>query len=136
FEPARGRDAAYALRALARATVQGRPCVLENHRDNFIFDAGQCGRSLAELDALCDGALRQHPGLHFLSTVELGRIVHSGDPQWIVRHWRERLPFVWRRLCASGRLWKLMRLTGLTALGGVLVAWLGRPPAPPATAPS
>jgi hypothetical protein len=129
FEPARGRDAAHALRALARAAAQGRPCILENHRDNFVFDAGQARRSLAELDALCAGALRQRPGLRFLSTVELGRILGDRDPQWIVMGWRERLPFVWQRLKDSGRPWKLMRLTGMAVLGSLLVRWLGVPAA-------
>jgi hypothetical protein len=128
FEPARGRDAAYALRALATAVTQGRPCVLENHRDNFIFDDDQCRRSLAELDALCAGALRQHPGLRFLSTAELGRILRDRDPPWIVEPWRQRLPYVWQRLRHSGRPWKLMRLTGLAAVGAVLVRLLGRRP--------
>ena len=137
FEPARGRDAAYALRALGKAVAEGRPCILENHRDNFVFDADQARRSLVELDALCAGALRQHSGLRFLSTVELGRILRNRDPQWIVLPWRERLPFVWQRLRHSGRPWKLMRLTGLAALGAVLVSLFGRRPKPlPAAAAS
>lgn len=137
FEPARGRDAAHALRALARDTGLGHPCILENHRDNFVFDGHQCRRSLAELDALCAGALRQHPGLRFLSTAELGRILRDRDPQWIIVPWRQRLPFVWQRLRHSGRPWKLMRLTGLATLGGALVRLLGiRPAAPAATASS
>ena len=131
FEPARGRDAAHALRALDKAVSEGQPCILENHRDNFFFDADQCRRSLAELDALCAGALRQHSDLRFLSTVELGRILRNRDPQWIVQPWRERLPFVWQRLRHSGRPWKLMRLTGLAALGAGLVSLLGRRPKPP-----
>lgn len=130
FEPVRGRDATYALRALAKAAAQGQPCILENHRDNFIFDAEQCRRSLVELDALCAGALRQHPDLRFLPTVELGRILRSRDPQWVVEPWRERLPFCWQRLRHSGRPWKMMRLTGLGVLGAVLVRLLGRRPAP------
>lgn len=130
FEPARGRDAAYALRALARAAAEGRPCILENHRDNFIFDAEQCRSSLAELEVLCAGALRRHPDLRFVSTVELGRILRSRDPQWLVQPWREWLPCVWHRLRHSGRPWKLMRLTGLAVLGAVLVRLLGRQPTP------
>jgi hypothetical protein len=132
FEPSRGRDATHALAVLARTVAEGRVCILENHRDNFIVDAEQCRRSLAELDALCVGALRQHPDLRFLSTVELGHILRSRDAQWIVRPWRERLPFVWQRLRHSGRPWKLLRLTGLAAVGAVLVSLLGRPAAPPA----
>lgn len=128
FEPARGRDAAHALRALERAVAEGRPCILENHRDNFIFDAEQSRRSLEQLDALCAGALRQHPGLRFLSTVELGRIVRERDPQWIISGWRERLPVVWQRLQRTGRLWKLARLSGVALLGGWLVMLLGARP--------
>lgn len=135
FEPARGRDATYALRALEKAAAEGQPCVLENHRDNFLFDADRCRHSLAELDALCAGALRQHPNLRFLSSTELGRILRNRDPQWIVAPWRQRLPFVWQRLRHTGRLWKLMRLTGLATLGGLLVRLIGvRPPIPVAAA--
>lgn len=130
FEPARGRDAAYALRALCKAAAEGQPCILENHRDNFIFDAEHCRRSLAELDALLAGALQEHPDLRFLGTGELGRILRRQDPAWIVEPWRERLPFFWQRLRRSGRLWKLMKLCGLAALGAVLVSLVGRKPAP------
>ncbi len=133
FEPVRGRDAAYALRALATAVTEGHPCILENHRDNFVFDAQQCQRSLTELDALCSGALRQHPEVRFLPTLELGRILRDRDPQWVATAWRERLPFVWQRVRRSGRSWKLMRLSGLAALGTVLVRAVGRRPHAPAT---
>ncbi|MCU0919105.1 MAG: hypothetical protein MUF16_02025 [Burkholderiaceae bacterium] len=129
FEPSRGRDAAHALGVLARSVAEGCACILENHRDNFIFDADQARRSLAELDTLCAGALRQHPDLRFLSTAELGHILRRRDSQWIVQPWRQRLPFVWQRLRHSGRPWKLMRLTGLAALGAGLVGLLGRKPA-------
>ena len=125
FEPARGRDASHALRSLAKATVEGRPCILENHRDNFIFDTEQCRRSLAELDALCAGALKQHPGLRFLATAELGRILRERDPGWLRTGWRERLPCIWQRLRHSGRLWKLMRSTGLAAVGAAAVYVMG-----------
>lgn len=134
FEPARGRDAAYALKALDNAVAQGRPCVLENHRDNFIFDAAQCQQSLAELDTLLAGALRRQPGLCFLATADLGRILRDADPHWVIRPWRERLPFMWQRLRSSGRLWKLMRLTGLGFVGAAVVRMLARPPSRPAAA--
>lgn len=135
FEPARGRDAEYALRALVRGAAEGRPCVLENHRDNFIFDGGHARQSLAELDVLCAGALRRCPQLRFLSTAELGRILRDRDPQWLAASWRERLPLVWQRLRGSGRLWKLMRLSGLAGAGQLLVRLLGPQPAARGAAP-
>ncbi len=132
FEPARGRGATYALRALSKAASEGQPCVLENHRDNFIFDTDQCQRSLVELDTLLAGALREHPGVRFFSTVELGQVLRDRDSQCLVLDWRERLPFIWQRLRHSGRPWRLMRRTGLAALGEVLVGIVGVRPAPPA----
>lgn len=125
FEPARGRDASHALRVLAKATCQGRPCILENHRDNFIFDAEQCRRSLAELDALYASALKQHPDLRFLATAELGRILRDRDSRWLSTGWGERLPCVWQRLRHSGRPWTLMRIAGLAAVGTAAVSFMG-----------
>ncbi|NWG73789.1 MAG: hypothetical protein HXY24_04155, partial [Rubrivivax sp.] len=126
FEPVRGRDAAHALRALERCVREGRPCVLENHRDNFIGDARACEASLIELDALCRDALRRHRDLRFLATHELCRILRDRDPRWITASLVDRLP-AWRaRLEATGRPWTLLRLSGAAALLGIAVALLGR----------
>ncbi|HOL38115.1 MAG TPA: hypothetical protein PLT38_09835, partial [Rubrivivax sp.] len=127
FEPTRGRGAQHALGVFARMAAQGRPCVLENHRDNFIQGTQACEASLRELEALVTGALAQAPAVRFMSTRELERILRARDPQWIVHAWRVRLPFAWQRLRASGRLWKLLRLSGLAAVGSVLVRWAARP---------
>lgn len=127
FEPARGRGASHALQALDRAASQGRPCVLENHRDNFIGDQAVCRHSLAELDELCKRAPAQHADLHFLSSWELACVLRDRDPRWLVTRWRERLPFWLQRLRHSGRPWKLLSLTGLTALLVMLAALLGAP---------
>lgn len=128
FEPLRGRDAGYALRALGAATSEGRACVLENHRDNFIGDKAGLKASLRELDTLCSGALQENPDLRFMSTEEFGRIVRDLDPEWVQRAWLERLPYVWQRLRHSGRLWKLMRVTGFAGLGHLIVRLLARCP--------
>lgn len=119
FEPARGRGATHALRALDRAVAEGRACVLENHRDSFLGSAQASG--LAELDALCRGALQRHAGLRFLATSELDRILRTRDPQWLVLPLAPRLPFLLARLAGTGRLWKLLRLTGAAALLSGLV---------------
>lgn len=121
FEPARGRDALYALRALDAAVAEARPCLLENHRDNFIGDAATCRQSLDQLDQLLRMARERHAGLRFLSSLELGRLLRARDPAWVVQAWRDRLPALWQRLQRSGRPWKLMRLTGLAPLVGL---WL------------
>jgi hypothetical protein len=121
FEPSRGRDALHALAALDRAVAQGRPCLLENHRDNFIGEPGQRRASLAELDTLYREALRRHPGLRFLSTRELGRILLERPPVWLVVGAWQRAPFVWARIAATGRPWRLLRMTGAAALVGALL---------------
>lgn len=128
FEPARGRGAEHALRALRRAALQGRPCVLENHRDNFL-DPALHARSLVELDALMTGALAAHPRLRFLSTAALGHIIRRRDPRWIVTRARARLPFLMNRLRHAGRPWKLMKLSGL-ALILIVIEKLFSLPAP------
>ena len=113
FEPARGRDAAHALGVLDRAVSEGRPCLLENHRDNFIGTPAVAHNSLAELEKLYRDALVQYPDLRFLSSTELGRALRDRDPHWLVIGTPRRLPYLWVRLQHSGRLWKLMRLSGL-----------------------
>ena len=127
FEPARGRDAAHALRVLDRTASAGRPCLLENHRDNFISDAQTRERSLVELDTLYRAAAARHGDLRFLSSWELGCVLRDRDPQWLIAGFRERLPFMWNRLRHTGRLWKFMAVTGLAAAGGLIVRWFGTP---------
>jgi hypothetical protein len=130
FEPMRGRDATHALGVLARMAAEGRACLLENHRDNFLGDSKTCRRSLNELDELMRQAIARHADLRFLSTREFGAILRERDLRWLLTRPRARLPFVWRRLAGTGRPWKLLVLTGAAALGSVLVSLLAHPPLP------
>ncbi|MDO9315428.1 MAG: hypothetical protein Q7T97_12865 [Burkholderiaceae bacterium] len=123
FEPARGRDAGYALHALGRASSEGRPCILENHRVNFCRDTAVHRTSLEELEKLIAGALSLMPTIRFLSSCELLRVLKEQDPQWVARHFNERFPCFWRRLRHSGRLWKLLKLSGLALPGELLTRW-------------
>jgi hypothetical protein len=120
FEPVRGRDAGHALRCLDRSRSEGRPCLLENHRDNFIGDAQQAQRSLAELDKLYREALAKHANLRFVATWELGCALRDRDPRWLITGFRERLPFLWARLRGTGRLYKLLVAAGLAPLGRLI----------------
>ena len=122
----RGRDAVHALRCLDRARSEGRPCVLENHRDNFIDNAQQAQRSLLELDKLYREALARHENLRFVSTWELGCVLRNRDPRWLVTGLRERLPFLWARLRGTGRLYKLLVATGLAPLGRLICQFAAR----------
>ena len=116
FEPSRGRDAAHALRALDKATSQGRPCLLENHRDNFIADAASREHALGEVDKLYREALDRYRSLRFMSTLELGEALRAGDPAWIETRLARRLGAMSQRARAHGRLWKLATLSGLAML--------------------
>lgn len=126
FEPVRGRDAAHALRALDRANREGRPCVLENHRDNFVGDPSACRAALTELDTLCREALQRYPELRFLTTYELCRILRDRDPRWITSSVADRWPALRARLETTGRTWTLLRLSGAAALFGLVVTLFGR----------
>ena len=114
----------------------GRPCLLENHRDNFIGEPQTGQHSLAELDQLCTEALARHADLRFVTTGELARMLRDRDRQCLVTRFSERLPFVWVRLRHAGRLWKLMVLTGLAAVAALVVWLLGRPLATMTSAPN
>lgn len=118
FEPKRGRDALSALAALELATRHGRPCLLENHRDNFIGDRTTCQRSLDELDRLYREALERLPALRFLSTSDVAAVLDRRDPEWLHLDWRKGLRARWARLAGMGRAWTLMRWTGVAAIGG------------------
>jgi hypothetical protein len=135
FEPVKGRGAAHALAVLARCVAEGRACILENHRDSFVGDDPRLPHGLAELDALCTGALQRHPGLRFLSSAQLAEVLATRDPAWVEHGRRRRLACAWRRLAASGRPWRLLRLGGWAALLGALL-WLARVPLATAPAPA
>lgn len=125
FEPVRGRDAVHALAALERAVAEGRPCVLENHRDNFIGEPAARQHSLSELDRLLHEALARYPDLRFMSSWELHRVLRDRDADWLVASRWRRVPALWQRFRRAGRPFRLARFTGAAALAA-LTARLAR----------
>lgn len=110
FEPARGHKAEQAMEALAAKTRQGRPCLLETHRNNFTGDAAH--NALQELRRLLIMAREHFPHLRYTSSVELAQQYRShGD--WIERRLAHRLQIWSQRILVPGRFQKLARLTGL-----------------------
>lgn len=129
FEPILGRGADHALGALGRAVAQARPCVLENHRNNFLGDVAIVQRSLDELDRLFSQAREAHPQVRFLSSIQLAEALRMRDAEAFITDWQGRLgPFL-ARLRELGRFWKLARLSGLAGLAS-LIARLVCPGAP------
>jgi len=116
FEPVRGRDTVHALDAMQRAVREGKPCLLENHRDNFISGEESCRRTLDGLDALYRQALAQHDRLRFLSSGEFGGVLLDQHRDWIETRPEWRAKKIQARLSNTGRLWKLFQLTGLSWL--------------------
>lgn len=122
FEPERGHRAERALAALARKTEQGRPCLLETHRSNFIGEAAVAEDARREIDRLLAVAISQNPALHFLSTEELGRALRKGDPGLIEHRVSQRLLAWLHRLRALSGFWRASRATGLSWLVRIVQA--------------
>ncbi len=120
FEPALGHAPQRLVDGLHARTRQGRACLVETHRFNFLqaLDA-----SLATLEGGLHAALATCPDLRFLSPLELARAIQGRDPAWIETRLRRRLA-AWRaRLDEIPRFRQVARITGLA----LPLAWLGRP---------
>lgn len=123
FEPKRGRDATHALAALDRSVRQGRACMLENHRDNFLAGEATRAISLVEVEHLYARALSTYPGLHFLTTRELGDILAARPTEWVETRVGPRFGAFVMRLLELPRFWKLARLSGMSWCLRLLARW-------------
>lgn len=119
FEPSLGHLPQRLADGLKARTRQGRACLVETHRFNFLqaADAG-----LAALEAGLSAALAACPNVRFLTPLELAHVIEKRDPAWIEGRLRRRLA-VWRiRLDEVPRFRRMARLSGLA----LPLAWLGR----------
>jgi hypothetical protein len=120
FEPELGHPPQRLVDGLLTRTRQGRACLAETHRFNFLqaLDA-----SLATLEAGLNAALAACPNLRFITPLELARAIQSRDPNWIETGLKPRLA-AWRaRLDEIPRFRRIAQLTGLA----FPLALLGRP---------
>lgn len=113
FEPERGHRAERALSALAHKTGQGRACLLETHRRNFIGDEVVANDALNEIDRLLAKAVGQNPPCRFLSTEELGWVLRQQDMNWIEKRIAPRLTAWMARIRDIRGFWRIARVTGL-----------------------
>jgi hypothetical protein len=110
FEPARGHAPQRLVEGLVQRTRQGRACLVETHRFNFL-QAREA--SLAALAAGLDAALGACPDVRFASPLTLARALQRRDPAWIETRLRLRLA-AWRaRLDEIPRFRRVARLSGL-----------------------
>lgn len=110
YEPALGHRPARLVEGLATRARQGRACLVETHRFNFL---DQPDASLAQLEQGLRAALARCPELRFLAPAELGRAMRQRDPAWIETRFFRRLR-AWRaRLAEIPRFARVARLVGL-----------------------
>lgn len=118
FEPALGHVPQRLVDGLRARTRQGRACLVETHRFNFLRAPDA---SLAALEAALRDALAACPGLCFAAPVELARALRAHDPAWVETRLGHRLA-AWRaRLDEMPRFARLARLSGLA----LPLGWLG-----------
>lgn len=110
FEPALGHAPQRLADGLRQRARQGRACLVETHRFNFLREPDA---SLATLEAGLKAALDACPTLRFAAPGEMARAIRQRDPAWIETALRPRLA-AWRaRLDEIPRFRRLSRLTGL-----------------------
>lgn len=110
FEPALGHPPQRLADGLVQRARQGRACLVETHRFNFLQ---QADASLAALEAGLKAALEACPTLRFAAPAEIARAIRQRDPAWIETRLRPRLA-AWRaRLDEIPRFRRVSRLTGL-----------------------
>lgn len=110
FEPALGHAPQRLVENLLKHTRQGRACLVETHRFNFLQALDD---SLATLEAGLNAARTACPNLHFLPPLELVRAIQARDPDLIETRLTMRLA-AWRaRLDEIPRFRRLSRLSGL-----------------------
>lgn len=110
FEPALGHAPRRLAEGLQMRTRQGRACLVETHRFNFLQAPDA---SLDALEAGLNAARAACPDVRFISPIELARAIQSRDGDWIETRLGQRLA-AWRaRLDEIPRFRRLAQLTGL-----------------------
>ena len=119
FEPALGHAPQRLWDGLRQRTRQGRACLVELHRFNFLQ---ALEASLEALETALSGVLAPCPELRFLSPLELAHAIQRRDPAWIETRLMPRLAAWHARLDEIPRFRRVARLSGLA----LPLAWLGR----------
>lgn len=110
FEPALGHAPQRLVEGLRSRTRQGRACLVETHRFNFLQAPDA---SLAALEAGLREALASCPDLRFVAPLELARAIRQRDPDWIETRLKLRLA-AWRaRLDEIPRFRRVAQFSGL-----------------------
>ncbi len=110
YEPALGHAPQRLVDGLLERARQGRACLVEIHRFNFMQ---ALEASLATLEAGLNSALSACPDLRFITPIELAHAIRDHDPDWVETGLMPRLS-AWRaRLDEVPRFRRVAQLTGL-----------------------
>jgi hypothetical protein len=119
FEPALGHTPQRLVDGLLTRTRQGRACLVETHRFNFLL---ALDASLDALETSLRAALTACSDLHFITPLELAHVIQRRDPAWIETRLMPRF-VAWRaRLDEIPRFRRVAQLSGLA----LPLAWLER----------
>lgn len=110
FEPALGHVPQRLSDGLLTRSRQGRACLVETHRFNFLQAPDT---SLATLEAGLNAALAASPDLRFLSPLELVSKIQTRDPAWIETRLIPHLAIWCTRLDEIPRFRRMAQLSGL-----------------------
>lgn len=125
FEPVRGHRAEDVTAALARKCAEGRPLLLETHRESFIGPPPACAAAVAELGRALRMALSLRPDLCFTTTAELAQALRDVASPLRERRWKPRLAAWCARVCSEPEVATLLKYSGLGALLGAARYLLG-----------
>src|SRR6185295_782962 len=87
-EPALGHSAQLLVDGLVARTRQGRACLVEMHRFNFLRQMDQSLKTLQAAIALC---LDRYPNVRFATSLELARAIRQADPALLETRFAMRL---------------------------------------------
>mgnify|MGYP001764778159 CR=1 FL=1 len=110
FEPTLGHASQRLQEGLLERTNQGRACLVEIHRFNFLQSLEA---SLNTLKSAITTCLDRFPDLRFMTPLELARAVQEEDSQLLERAFRKRLKVWLARLPEIPRFSRVAKLTGL-----------------------
>jgi len=109
-EPALGHSAQRLVDGLVERTRQGRACLVEMHRFNFLRQLDQSVKTLQAAMAL---SLDRYPNLRFATPLELARAIRQANPALLETRFAMRLRAWLARLHEVPRFGRAARITGL-----------------------
>lgn len=113
FEPDFGHAPMRLISAMQERTHQGRPCLVETHRFNFLGGEARLAACLHRIAQAIEGVQQALPAVRFLSASDLALAMRDQSPTLIEQRFLFRFRVWLRRVKAIPRFRKFARLSGL-----------------------